>query len=185
MTPHEFIAKWRAAELKERSGSQTHFNDLCSLLDIPDPVSADPKNEWFTFEKGVSKTAGNKGWADVWRKNCFAWEYKGRNKDLDRALAQLQQYAAALDNPPLLIVSDMDRIRIHTNWTNTVQKVHTIQLTDLTDAATRDLLRHCFTDPEQLKPAKTRQLLTEEAAQRFATLAQRLRRPEITRPLHS
>ena len=175
MTPQEFIAKWRSIELKERTASQSHFLDLCRLLEIPDPTTADPKGEWFTFEKGASKTTGGEGWADVWRKECFAWEYKGKNKDLDKAFAQLQQYAIALENPPLLIVSDMDRIRIHTNWTNTVQKVHTIALTDLTDATTRDLLRHCFTDPERLKPAKTRQLLTEEAAQRFATLAQRLR----------
>jgi len=104
----------------------------------------------------------------VWRKDCFAWEYKGKQKDLDKAFAQLLQYAIALENPPLLIVSDMDRIRIHTNWTNTVQKVHEIALTDLVDAATRDMLRACFTDPARLKPQKTRQLLTEEAAQRFA-----------------
>ena len=175
MTPQEFITKWRLNELKERSAAQSHFNDLCRLLDVPDPNTADPKGEWFTFEKGASKTTGGEGWADVWRKDCFAWEYKGKNKDLDRAFAQLQQYAIALDNPPLLIVSDMERIRIHTNWTNTVQEVHTIGLNDLSDGAKRDLLRHCFTDPERLKPAKTRQLLTEEIAGHFASIAQRLR----------
>ncbi|WP_265502889.1 type IIL restriction-modification enzyme MmeI [Paracoccus beibuensis] len=121
MTPQEFINKWRNVELKERSASQSHFNDLCRMLGLEDPISADPKGEWFTFEKGASKTSGGEGWADVWRRNCFAWEYQGKRKDLDRAFAQLQQYAIALENPPLLIVSDMDRIRIHTNWTNTVQ----------------------------------------------------------------
>ena len=175
MTPQEFIAKWHAVELKERSASQAHFIDLCQLLGVKDPISEDPKGEVFAFEKGASKTSGGEGWADVWRKNCFAWEYKGKAKDLDKAFSQLQQYAIALENPPLLIVSDMDRIRIHTNWTNTVQKVYTLSLDDLLDAAKRDLLRSCFTDPEKLKPSKTRQLLTEEAAQRFATLAQRLR----------
>jgi type II restriction/modification system DNA methylase subunit YeeA len=175
VTPQEFIAKWHAVELKERSASQAHFIDLCRLLGVKDPISDDPKGEFFAFEKGASKTSGGEGWADVWRKNCFAWEYKGKAKDLDKAFAQLQQYAIALENPPLLIVSDMDRIRIHTNWTNTVQQVHHITLEDLLDAGKRDLLRACFTDPEKLKPSKTRQLLTEEAAQRFATLAQRLR----------
>lgn len=34
MTPHDFIAKWRNVELKERSASQSHFNDLCALLDL-------------------------------------------------------------------------------------------------------------------------------------------------------
>ncbi|MEM6908348.1 MAG: DNA methyltransferase [Pseudomonadota bacterium] len=175
MTPAEFIQKWRAAELKERTASQEHFLDLCELLGIEKPASADPKGEWFTFEKGASKTGGGEGWADVWRKECFAWEYKGKKKDLDRAFAQLQQYAIALDNPPLLIVSDMDRFRVHTNWTNTVQEVHEFALEDLLNGATRDLLRNCFEAPERLKPAKTRQMLTEEAAEEFSQLAQRLR----------
>ena len=175
MTPSEFIKKWHAAELKERSAAQEHFLDLCELLDIPKPASVDPKGEWFTFEKGASKTGGGEGWADVWRKGCFAWEYKGKKKDLERAFAQLQQYAIALENPPLLIVCDMDRFRIHTNWTNTVQEVHEVALDDLRDAATRDLLRNCFLEPEKLKPAKTRQMLTEEAAREFSQLAQRLR----------
>ena len=37
MTPGEFITKWRASELKERSASQSHFNDLCRLLGEPTP----------------------------------------------------------------------------------------------------------------------------------------------------
>ncbi|WP_405403612.1 class I SAM-dependent DNA methyltransferase [Paracoccus sp. Ld10] len=175
MTPHSFIAKWQNVELKERSASQAHFLDLCRLLDIEDPVTADPKGDWFTFEKGASKTTGGEGWADVWRKECFAWEYKGRRKDLKAAFAQLQQYAIALENPPLLIVSDMDRIQIHTNWTNTIQQVHEIGLGELADAGKRDLLKAAFTDPERLRPSKTRQALTEEAARRFAALAMNLR----------
>ncbi len=175
MTPHEFISKWRSSELKESAAAQSHFNDLCALLEIADPATADPKGDWFTFEKGASKTGGGGGWADVWRKGCFGWEYKGKRKDLDAAFAQLQQYAIALENPPLLIVSDMDRFRIHTNWTNTVQEVHEFALDELADAATRDLLKKCFTDPEELKPSKTRQMLTELAAREFAELAQRLR----------
>ncbi|WP_254843746.1 class I SAM-dependent DNA methyltransferase [Thalassospira xiamenensis] len=175
MTPAEFIKKWNNVELKERTASQSHFNDLCKLLGIDDPITADPKGEWFTFEKGASKTGGGEGWADVWRKDSFAWEYKGKRANLDKAFDQLLQYSIALENPPLLIVSDMDVIRLHTNWTNTVQNVHKIQLKDLTDAANRDLLRNAFVNPDKLKPTKTRQLVTEEAAQRFANLAQRLR----------
>ena len=175
MTPQQFISKWRNAQLNERAGSQSHFNDLCALLGVDDPISADPKGEWYAFEKGATKTSGGEGWADVWRKGSFAWEYKGKKKDLDKAFAQLQQYAIALENPPLLIVSDMDRFRIHTNWTNTVQEVHEFALDDLIDGAIRELLRNAFEHPERLRPAKTRQMLTEEAAQEFATLAQRLR----------
>ena len=175
MTPHEFLGKWRHVELKERSASQSHFNDLCQLLGVDDPIKADPTGDWFTFEKGASKTSGGEGWADVWRKGAFAWEYKGKAANLDKAFAQLQQYAIALENPPLLITCDMDRIRIHTNWTNTVQQITEIALEDLADGGKRDVLRRAFTGPEAFKPAKTRQMLTEEAAKAFAGLAQRLR----------
>ena len=175
MTPHDFIGKWRNVELKERTASQSHFNDLCALLGVVDPITADPAGEWFTFEKGATKTGGGEGWADVWRKGAFAWEYKGPGKDLDKALQQLLRYARSLENPPLLIVSDMDRIRIHTNFTNTVEEVHDFVLDDLVDGSLRERLKQAFTDPDAFKPAKTRQLLTEEVAREFAALAQRLR----------
>ncbi len=32
MTPDQFIAKWKVAELKERSAAQSHFIDLCRML---------------------------------------------------------------------------------------------------------------------------------------------------------
>ena len=176
MTPREFIDKWQEAELKERSAAQEHFIDLCHLLGEPTPADVDKTGETYAFEKGALKSGGGDGWADVWKKGCFAWEYKGKRKDLDKAYAQLQQYAVALENPPLLIVCDMDRFRIHTNWTNTVQQVHEFALADLEDAATRDLLKAAFSDPEKLKPAKTREMLTEEAAEKFADLALRLRK---------
>ena len=144
MTPQEFINNWKNVALTERSASQSHFIALCSLLGIDPPVKADPIGDWFTFEKGTIKASGGKGWADVWRKECFAWEYKGKHADLDAAMDQLMQYAVALENPPLLIVSDMNIIRITTNWNNTVQKVHTINLDDLTDIKNIDLLRNAF-----------------------------------------
>jgi hypothetical protein len=175
VTPSEFVTKWRGVDLKERSASQSHFNDLCALLGVLDPVSADPQGDWFTFEKGASKTSGGEGWADVWRKGHFGWEYKGRKANLRQAFAQLQQYAVALENPPLLIASDMDLIRVHTNWTNTVQEVHDFALDDLLDGAKRERLKQAFTDPEAYRPQKTRQALTEETAREFAGLAQRLR----------
>ena len=175
MSPHEFQNKWRNNTLKERTASQSHFNDLCALIGVENPISADPRGEWFTFEKGATKTGGGEGWADVWRRGCFAWEYKGNAANLDKAFDQLLRYSIALESPPLLIVCDMHRIRIHTNWTNTVQQVREIDIEDLADAANRDLLRACFLDPESLQPKKTRQMLTEDAAREFAALAQRLR----------
>ena len=136
MTPGEFIAKWRASELKERSAAQSHFNDLCGLLGESTPTDADPTGEWYCFERGARKDTGGDGWADVWKRGCFAWEYKGRRADLDAAFNQLRQYALALENPPLLIVSDMARFRIRTNWTNSVSVTHEFTLDDLANGAT-------------------------------------------------
>ena len=79
----------------------------------------------------------------------FAWEYKGKRKDLDAAFGQLRLYVLALENPPLLIVSDMLRFRIRTNWTNSVSTTHTIELDELTDAAARSKLKWAFSDPER------------------------------------
>ncbi|KCZ97333.1 hypothetical protein HPO_15458 [Hyphomonas polymorpha PS728] len=83
MTPQEFIDKWRRGQLKERTAPQSHFIDVCRLLGLADPVAVDPAGEWFTFERGASKAAAAKAGTDVWRKDCFAWEYKGKRKDLD------------------------------------------------------------------------------------------------------
>jgi type II restriction/modification system DNA methylase subunit YeeA len=162
MTPSAFIRKWKATNLKERSAAQEHFIDLWWLLEEQTPAEADPDGAWYCFERGASKLTGSDGWADVWKRGSFSWEYKGKHKDLKAAYVQLQQYSVALENPPLLVVCDMERFRIHTNWTNTVQEIYDFTLDDLHD-------------PERLKPGKTRQMLTEEAAEQFASLAQRLR----------
>jgi hypothetical protein len=175
MSPSAFIRKWKATNLKERSAAQEHFIDLCRLLDEPTPAEADPDGAWYCFERGASKLTGSDGWADVWKRGFFSWEYKGKHKDLQAAYVQLQQYSVALENPPLLVVCDMERFRIYTNWTNTVQKTYDITLDDLFEPDQRQYLKWVFSDPERLKPGKTRQSLTEEAAEQFASLAQRLR----------
>ena len=175
MTPYEFITKWRASELKESSASQEHFINLCGLLGEPTPAEADPTGDRYCFERGARKDSGGDGWADVWKRHCFAWEYKGKHADLDAAFAQLRQYALALENPPLLIVSDMARFRIRTNWTNSVSEKHEFALDDLADATVRDKLKWAMSDPDRLRPGESRQALTERAAETFASLAQSLR----------
>ena len=75
MTPHEFIAKWKPAELKERSACVKHFLDLCRMLGQKTPADADPKGEWFTFEYGLKKKTGSQGFADVWKNGAFGWKY--------------------------------------------------------------------------------------------------------------
>ena len=175
MTPSEFISKWQTSELKESSGSQEHFLDLCQLLGEKTPAEADPDGTFYCFERGARKDTGGDGWADIWKRNHFAWEYKGKGASLDAAFNQLRQYALALENPPLLIVSDMAQFRIHTNWTNSVSKVYEFTLGDLADAAVRDKLKWAMSDPERLRPGETRQALTEQTAEIFASIAQSLR----------
>ena len=68
MTPGEFIAKWLASELKERSAAQEHFIDLCRLLGEPTPAEADPTGDTYCFERGARKDTGGDGWADVWKR---------------------------------------------------------------------------------------------------------------------
>ena len=39
LSAQEFVAKWQTVELKKRSASQSHFNDLCRLVGHPTPVA--------------------------------------------------------------------------------------------------------------------------------------------------
>ena len=82
MTPAEFKKKWAKVSAKESAAYQSHFDDLCRMLDLPTPLKADPTgDEWFCFQKGVVKNLGDldlaggtkpkKGFADVWKKGCF------------------------------------------------------------------------------------------------------------------
>jgi hypothetical protein len=171
MTPQQFVAKWKKADLSERSAYQQHFLDLCELLGQPKPAEVDPTGKWYTIEKGVDKTDGGKGFADVWLQDKFGWEYKGKHKNLAAAYQQLLKYRESLENPPLLVVCDLDRFEVHTNFTGTVKAVHAFDLDGLTDPANILLLRRVFTDPEALRPGKTRVAVTEEVAGRFARLA--------------
>jgi hypothetical protein len=47
---NDFISKWRAVELKERSAAQEHFLDLCRLLGEPSPAQADPTGDFYCFD---------------------------------------------------------------------------------------------------------------------------------------
>ena len=140
MTPAEFKKKRRRYQGKESSAYQEHFSDLCRLLGQPTPAEADPTgSESFCFQKRVMKNAellfelreetepvepSERGFADVWKKGCFAWEYKGKKKNLEDAYKQLLRYRESLLNPPLLVVCDFDRYIVRTNFNGTVQEVH-------------------------------------------------------------
>ncbi len=177
MDPSEFAAKWKGSTLTERAAAQSHFSDLCHMLGWRTPSDLDPTGEWFAFEKGAEKLGGGDGFADVWMKDRFAWEYKGKRANLRDAYRQLNDYREDLGNPPLLVVCDLERFEVHTNFTGTAKKVHAFTLDDLATAPAEPLriLRALFGNPEALRPTVTRQELTEEAAREFAALAIALR----------
>ena len=184
MTPAEFIAKWTPVQLPERAASQEHFLDLCHLLGQPTPAAADATGAEYTFEKSVAVTGpasrgskGHSGVVDVWRRGKFAWEYKrkGKYKDLTEAYRQLNQYREALENPPLLVVSDIARIEIHTNFTAAPPRVYAIALEELASHEKLELLRRVFEDPDALSPTLESRRVTEEVARRIGAIADTLR----------
>ncbi len=175
LTPQAFAKRWEGSTLSERSSYQQHFLDLCEMLGAPKPADVDQTGEFYTFEKGVEKTGGGKGFADVFYKDHFAIEYKGKHKDLTAAYQQLLQYREALENPPLLVVTDTDRFEVHTNFTGTVTEVHSFTNAELPEPENLRVLRAMFESPYSLKPTRTVQSVTEEAAGKFARIADGLR----------
>ena len=89
LSPAEFATKWTGSTRTERAASQEHFIDLCRMLEVPTPNEADPTGETYAFEKGAGKIEGGDGFADVWKRGFFAWEYKGKRKNLATAYNQL------------------------------------------------------------------------------------------------
>jgi hypothetical protein len=111
----------------------------------------------------------------VWKKDFFGWEYKGKHKDLGAAYDQLLLYRDALANPPLLVVCDLDRIIVHTNFTKTVSVTHEIPLDRLGEPRSLEILHAVFHNPEKLRPGKTSVAITQEAARQFADMAETMR----------
>lgn len=177
MTVDEFVTKWRSVSAGETQAAQSHFNDLCAVLGVENPIEADPEGVAYAFEKGVKRPDGSMGQADVRKQGCFGWEYKGKNKDLTAAYEQLLGYREGLGNPPLLVVCDMNRFEVHTNFTNTEPRVISFTLKDIGDNPTYyvNLLRDVFLNPEALHPNRDPRYITETAAEKFGEVAQALR----------
>lgn len=180
----EFVNRWKIYSQSERGGAQSHFIDLCDVLGEKHPAAGDSAGERYAFEKAVGKTHGGRGFADVWLRDHFAWEYKekGRHKTLQKAYEQLNDYREDLGNPPLLVVCDFDRFEVHTNFTSTSKRVYAFNLDDLNkNVATAacplpplEVLRALFGDTGSLRPEKTDAQVTLEVARQFSKLAERL-----------
>src|SRR5438093_5031081 len=156
MTPQDFAARWQASTLKESACAPSHVTGLCHMLGQLAPPEADPAGARYAFERGVTKAGGGSGFADVWMRGHFAWEYKGKHKDLNAAYQQLLQYHEDLENPPLLVVCDFERFEVHTKFTAAVTRTYAFTLPDLVanastptcDRPPLDVLRALFEDPQ-------------------------------------
>ena len=103
-------------------------------------------------------------WADVWKRHFFAWEYKGKHKDLVDAYNQLARYREDLENPPILVVCDMNRFEVHTNFTNSVKTKHVFDLDSLAEPKNLASLNSVFADRAKLEPKQTPNDITEQVA---------------------
>lgn len=178
MTVEEFVAKWSHAALRERANSQTHFNDLCAMLGVLTPVEGDPRGNTYRFAQYVPVTRQKRaGEADVWKQDRFGWEYKSEGKSLDDAYVQLDEYRMGLGNPPLLIVSDMNRFEIHLNFVGVTDDPITFDLDAMRAEPGKYLhiLRCAFDDPDELNPLNEPEEITKIAARMFGDVAERLR----------
>jgi hypothetical protein len=193
MTAAEFKKKWSRYQGKETSAYQGHFDDLCRLLGQPTPAEADPTgHDFFCYQKRVVKDAelfdldakpdagepSERGFADVWKKGHFAWEYKGKKKNLDEAYKQLLRYRESLLNPPLLVVCDFDRYIIKTNFNGTVQEVYEFTNDQIDRPEYFSLLRALFTEPDYLRPQATTAAVTEALAEKIGEVAKSLQKRE-------
>lgn len=170
ITIHDFQTKWRGVHLTERAAAQSHFLDLCHALAVPSPTDLDPTGAFYAFERGATKTSGGQGWADVWFRGHFAWEYKKRHADLT-AYRQLRQYVEALENPPLLMVCDLDRFELRTNFTGTATKRYSFDLDTLDRPESLRVLKSLWTEPAALRPDETPEAVTQSVADAFGRLA--------------
>ena len=178
MSPQDFIAKWGAPDgvpgpafaLNEEQGAQSHFLDLCELLDVPKPGSAKD----YLFEEKGAVIGGRTGYADVFMRGVFVWENKAPGGNLDAAFRQLLAYSFAMSSPPILVVSDRLTIRIHTQFTGHPTQTHLIRLEELDQPDKLALLRRIWNEPESFKPRETSRDITEAAARNFADLAKSL-----------
>ena len=187
----DFAHRWASYQGNEVQHFQAHFNELCEIVGHENPHD-DLNNHDFEFNQRVRTATGSQGEADVFLRDHFIMEYKKPGLDLDAAYNQNLRYRDGLGNPPLLIVSDFETIRIHTNFTGTVSDTYTITLDDLRDVENQanrknalgketksplsvyQVLRYCFSEPGYLKPTQTPDQLTRAAAEVFRTISDEL-----------
>ena len=89
-----------------------------------------------------------------------------------RPTGNCNSYREDLENPPLLVVCDMDRFEVHTNFTDTTKEVHDFDLAGLAEVCQPRSSPQGFRRArDSLRPGITSEKITVEAAEQFAKLA--------------
>ena len=164
IAPRDFIAKWDGADFGEKQAAQEMFLDICGMVGHRTPV-AHGDSDVFTFEKRVPG-----GFADAYLEGHFVWEFKGRDRQLSEAVVQAVGYARHLKNPPLIVASSFETIRIETNFPGMELVQHNITLPELVEPAKLELLRHVFHNPDALRPQRSVAAVTQDTAQLFGQI---------------
>ena len=123
----------------------------------------------------MKKTEGGDGWADVWMRGHFGWEYKGKHKDLKDGLPPTAALPRGPGKPAATGRLRHGPLRGPHEFHQHGQGNHEFDLAGLADPANLDVLRKLFTEPEALRPGITSEKITVEAAERFGELADGMR----------
>jgi hypothetical protein len=137
-------------------GGHVRRQFLASPIQAPGPLRVQGGSG---CETGGVLGWGGRGFADVWKKGFFAWKYKGKRKNLDEAYQQLRLYVEDLENPRLLVVCDLNRFIVRTNFPDTATDTYEFTLAELLEnkptpvcsIAPLEVLRELFTDPDLAK----------------------------------
>lgn len=164
LAARDFFLRWRGTFFTERQAAQSFFIDLCRMVGHPAPGEmGDP--DVFTFEKRVPGGA-----CDVWFQDRFAWEFKTADSQLDEGLNQLLRYQVYLGTPPLLVVSSFNTIRVRTNFRGMETVVYQFTTQELMLPENLQILERAFFAPDDLRPVRTVEEVTQETAGLFHTM---------------
>lgn len=121
----------------------------------PTPTHAEPTGERYCFERGACKDEG----ATVGL--TFGSGTNSPGSIRASTPTSTSRSGNTGNTPwhwslPLLIVSNMVRFRIRTNWTDSVSRTHEFMLEDLAEPSARNILKWTMTDRERLQSELTR-----------------------------
>jgi hypothetical protein len=91
MSPEELLPSGVGQRVRSGRPRKTIFSIYAPSSEYLRPADVDRHGTEYTFEKSTRKIGGEAGFADVWKRHCFAWEYKGKRSNLVQAYAQLKQ----------------------------------------------------------------------------------------------